>query len=124
MLVAFYNVALCFMDGRGTKQNYVKSFEYMKQAAEKGFTSALFQFGNFCYLGQGTQENVQEAIKSWKLASKKRHGQSCYMLGKVYEEGYLIPRDIEKAIKWYSLGSQNSDFECQNAVNRLTTIRQ
>jgi TPR repeat protein len=58
--------------GRGTTQNFKKSFEWYKKAAEQADDSDMrpeFVIGVLYAKGQGTKQNLREAVTWFKIAS-------------------------------------------------------
>lgn len=68
------------------KEDYKKSYEWMKIAADNGgFPEALEELGKMQLIGLGTEKNEEKAIKNFEKAIKKNNYQAMLILGIYYK---------------------------------------
>ena len=78
--------------GKGTEQNYTKSFEYFQLAAQQGNSDAQFSLGLMYEDGKGTEQNYTEAYKYYKLAAEQGHSGAQHNLELMQENGFRIKK--------------------------------
>ena len=67
--IAYYNLAICYFDGKGVDAiDQKKGFNYMFRAALKGCEPAYGELANIYLEGIGVDKNIKEAIKWGKKA--------------------------------------------------------
>ncbi|RUS16510.1 hypothetical protein BC937DRAFT_91131, partial [Endogone sp. FLAS-F59071] len=85
-------LAMCYMYGIGTKNNFQKSFEYFSKAATAGFTEAEYQLGPVAWFEKSAEDG---------------HPQAMRLIADHYERGDGIERNLQKARKWYKKALDN-----------------
>ncbi len=65
----FYDLAVCFETGKGTKKNYKAAFENYMMASLLGDKQAIYEVGRCYYYGFGVIKNLKLA-EIWLEAAK------------------------------------------------------
>lgn len=78
-----YNLGVCYANGTGVEQNYIKAVGYYQQAAEQGFAEAQYDLA-VCYTkGQGVEQNDTEALKWFQKAAEQGHKKAIALLKEI-----------------------------------------
>ena len=115
----------------GAEQDYRQSYEYFKQAAEKGVPDALCHLADF-YLDPErgiVQRNEQEHLRMRELAAKAGSWQAMEKLSRCYEQGVFgAEKNPDQAFYW-ALQAENmirtywNYYNQPNFVDFLNTCR-
>ena len=65
---AQFTLGVMYYIGDEVKQDYKKTFKWVKKAAEAGDFRARYFLGDLYFLGQGVKQNYEEAKKWYSLA--------------------------------------------------------
>lgn len=105
-----YRTAFCFEEGLGTTRDSRKAVEFLKFAASRNHSSAMFKLGIYSFYGRmGLPHDTntkQNGIKWLSRAAAKANELTCaapYELAKIYQHGFsdiLIP-DQKYAMELY-----------------------
>jgi TPR repeat protein len=112
---AQFDLANCYYDGMGLKQNLNKSMYWMETSAKNGYLDAQLYLGNF-YLIEQTL-NYEKAFYYYSLANSDATAQ--YILGYFYENGLGVEVDYEKAVYWYEKSADQNHPQAQLALGRM-----
>lgn len=104
---AQYNVAVCYLYGRGTEQNHELAFLYFNAAARKGNLAAMHNLAS-CYMnGRGIEQNATLAARYYLMAAEKNHPESQTMIANCYLDGIGVEKDSATAYQWYNAAAEN-----------------
>eukprot|EP01138_Halocafeteria_seosinensis_P015814 gb/GECG01016139.1/.p1 GENE.gb/GECG01016139.1/~~gb/GECG01016139.1/.p1 ORF type:complete len:2905 (+),score=586.08 gb/GECG01016139.1/:1-8715(+) len=98
---ALFRLALMDESGRRREDNFARSVDYCRKAAEAGHTEAQYQLGLMCELGYGVECNKEEAARFYSKAATGGHLEAMFNLAWLYEDGSGIPVDEKKAFELY-----------------------
>ena len=97
-----------------TREDGVKAFKYLRQAASQGHTEAQYQL-SVCYdRGIGVRRNITEAAKWCQMAAFGGHAKAQSEIGYCYEYGQGVVRNIKEAVSWYEMASAQGNIEAKN----------
>lgn len=109
-----FNLALCYEQGDGVTQDWVKAAEWYRKAALQGDPYAQLNLG-MCYVaGHGVQSDQRQAF-AWFLKSAEQ-GQAFAQtnVGNCYLDGEGVDKDAVKAVAWYRKAAAQGDPDGQN----------
>lgn len=87
--------------GRYVEKDIFKYFDYIKEAADKGYAGAMCNLGIAFYRGDGVGVDLEEAYKWFSKAAKGGEEKAHYYLSLFYRYGLYVDIDIDKAIAHY-----------------------
>lgn len=98
-----YIHALLYDFGIGVKQDFELAFLYMREAAGKGHSAAIYEIGKRFFLGIGIEKNYHNAFQWLIAAAESPHyrPEAMLYLGMMYEQGLGAEKDPEKANQWF-----------------------
>ena len=112
---AFYNLGVCFRDGKGVNKDYEKAIELFLKSARCGNSVAEINLGNFYFNGYGYAQNYEKAIEYYTKAAEKGNAEALYNLGFCCSRGYGFSPNWEEAIKYLvksaCLGNRFAQYE-------------
>ncbi|KAG9295258.1 hypothetical protein G9A89_015745 [Geosiphon pyriformis] len=115
-LNAQYNLALCYLNGRGTTKDSEKAFELYSKAAEAGHLNAQYNLA-LCYLnGRGTTKDSEKAFELYSKAAEAGNLDSQVNLANCYLNGRGTTKDSEKAFELYSKAAEAGHLNAQNSL--------
>ena len=89
------NLSVCYSNGDGVAQDKTKSFEWMKKAAEAGFTDSYIILANKYFTGNGTDIDLDQAM-DWAEKARKAYPQDQGILDRyryISEEAEMLYSD-------------------------------
>lgn len=107
----------------GVPSDRVRSLRLLKEAVDRNFAVAQFEYGRA--LIQGLPELPRDHAAGTAMirkAAEQKLPQAAYSLGEAYEKGIGVAADLELAEKWYK-EAVASFPEAQAAVNRVVAAR-
>jgi len=91
-----------YYDGsRGFEQDFAKSVEYYKIAAENGSRQAQENLGYCYYYGRNMPVDYEKAFHYFALGAFDGHLISLYKIGDMYAEGYYVDKNEKEAFHIY-----------------------
>lgn len=97
-----------------TREDGVKAFRYLRQAASQGHTEAQYQL-SVCYdRGIGVRKSMAEAAKWCQMAAFGGHAKAQSEIGYCYEYGQGVVRNIKEAVSWYEMASAQGNIQAKN----------
>ncbi len=97
-----------------TREDGVKAFKYLRQAASQGHTEAQYQL-SVCYdRGIGVRKSITEAAKWCQMAAFGGHAKAQSEIGYCYEYGQGVVRNIKEAVSWYEMASAQGNIQAKN----------
>lgn len=106
---AYYNCAVCFMEGNGTEQDFVEGFRYFRKAANLGNKNSLHNLATCYLLGIGTAQNDTLAVKWYKQSAINGTAMSQTMLANCYQKGIGTLQDSVQATYWYEKAASQDE---------------
>lgn len=95
-------LAMCYMYGIGTKNNFQKSFEYFNKAATAGFTEAEYQLGRCYFRSEGTKKDEHQGLVWCMKAAEAGHWRAMDKIAAYYKDRGML----DEAITWYSKAAE------------------
>ena len=99
--VGFYNLALCYANGRGCITDMKKAVELYEKAADMGVPQAMTNLAVLYINGDNVEQNEEKGFELFMKAAELDHGSAMRNLGWCYQMGLGTECDIEKAVEWY-----------------------
>lgn len=112
-LEAIYEVGLCYMDGRGVKEDELKAVEWFTKAANKGYIPAQSHLGYCFEKGLGVDKDLSKAIVWYKKAAEQGSSGDQYSLGCIYQ--YSLDDNVT-AVDWYTKAAEQGYLNAQYAL--------
>ena len=111
---ALFAEGMRVLENGTTREDGVKAFKYLRQAASQGHTEAQYQL-SVCYdRGIGVRRNITEAAKWCQMAAFGGHAKAQSEIGYCYEYGQGVVRNIKEAVSWYEMASDQGNIEAKN----------
>ena len=107
---AQYHLGLCIIES--DNQNYTEAKEWIRKAAEQGFSSAQNQLGVW-------EDDAEAALKWYLKAAEQGHEWAQYNLGQCYDYGSGVEADEKEAVKWYNKAAEQGNPEIQCNVGAV-----
>jgi uncharacterized protein len=101
------NLAVIYINGWGTAQNYGAALNWLTAAAKQGHPSAYANLGILYMNGWGVRRDYAEARKYLELAAKGGDSLAQSNLGYLYDRGLGVVQDYALAAHWYHLAAEN-----------------
>lgn len=120
-IVAMYELACCYRQGHGTKQNHKQEFKWLKQAAENGHVYAMCDVAAEYNRRASTPEN-DEQYRYW-MHRAAEYGDSLAMqnLGFYYWPYFrnAANTDMTQSIEWFSKAAHEGEAKSWFALGRI-----
>ena len=130
---ALYNLAVCYVKGRGVRKDYIKAIELLRESEKKGKIYAADEAGAFVESldnghileACGGQINTEawsfgaarfpyiEIFEYLLNAAQMGNVKAQYQLALCYEYGQGTVRDYARAALWYSEAAKQGHTEAQ-----------
>lgn len=104
---AKYNMALCYLDGRGVDAHAGKAYALLAELARAGHARAAYNAALLCESGNGTAQSAAQAAAYYEKAVAAGMPQAMYNLGRLYEKGRGVKEDTQKAFSLYEQAAEN-----------------
>ena len=101
------NLAVIYINGWGTAQNYGAALHWLTAAAKQGHPSAYANLGILYLNGWGVRRDYAEARKLLERAAKAGDSLAQSNLGFLYDRGLGVVQDYALAAHWYQLAAEN-----------------
>lgn len=107
------------------QQEFARSTEVLRQAAEMGNAWAQLYYGERLKNGFYAEPDPAEAVKWLRKAAKQGCSEAFCQLGMCYENGEGVDRDLNEAEAWFrkALNDPGSAYTARSALERLETMR-
>lgn len=107
------------------QQEFARSTDLLRQAAEMGNAWAQLYYGERLKNGFYAEPNPAEAVKWLRKSAKKNCPEAFYQLGVCYENGEGVERDLNEAEAWYrkALNDPGSAYTARIALERIETMK-
>ena len=111
---ALFAEGMRILENGRTREDGVKAFKYLRQAASQGHTEAQYQL-SVCYdRGIGVRKSITEAAKWCQMAAFGGHAKAQSEIGYCYEYGQGVVRNIKEAVSWYEMASAQGNIQAKN----------
>ena len=111
---ALFAEGMRILENGTTREDGVKAFKCLRQAASQGHTEAQYQL-SVCYdRGIGVRRNITEAAKWCQMAAFGGHAKAQSEIGYCYKYGQGVVRNIKEAVSWYEMASAQGNIEAKN----------
>lgn len=111
---ALFAEGMRILENGTTREDGVKAFKCLRQAASQGHTEAQYQL-SVCYdRGIGVRRNITEAAKWCQMAAFGGHAKAQSEIGYCYEYGQGVVRNIKEAVSWYEMASAQGNIQAKN----------
>ena len=95
-----YQLAFCYYEGHGVKQDYKKAFELFTKLEKKEFIGAYNMIAIMYLKGHYVEENPDKALEYFRKGADGGDAYAQYNLGRKYYEGEIIERNYTKSLYW------------------------
>ena len=118
-VAAQINLAVFYMNGWGTRQNYAAALYWFQSAAKSGNALAHTNLGILYLNGWGVTRDYDEAARNFRFAAE--HGETGAMvnLGYLSDTGLGTTKDQTAAAEWYRRAAERGDPLGQNNLADL-----
>jgi len=113
------NLAVIYVKGWGTAQNYGAALNWLTAAAKQGHPSAYANLGILYMNGWGVRRDYAVAYKYFELAANAGDSGAQSNLAYLYAAGLGVAQDYSLAAHWYHLAAQNGYAIGQNNLADL-----
>ncbi len=93
------------LGSQSVKQDKVKAFEYLSDAAKEGDAAAEYNLALMYYLGDGVDQNLSASLALLEKSAEKGYRLSIENIGRIY----MMQYQFDKAIKWLKINVQAGD---------------
>lgn len=114
-----YNLANCYRDGSGVKQDYAKAAELYRTAADQNVAEAQNELGKAYAYGHGVTTNYATAVHWFRKAAENGLSKAQFNMGRSYEGGIGVPKNIQTAQQWYQKAADQGNSEARDALAKL-----
>ena len=114
-----FNIGMQYALGHGKPQDYVKAYQHLKIAADKGYAPAQRYLGIMYLRGDGVPQDYAKAFEHFKSAARKRYAPARYNLGVMYENGLGVPQNYSEAFRNYKLAADRGLVDAQKKVGDM-----
>lgn len=113
------NLAVTYINGWGTPQNYGAALNWLTAAARQGHPSAYANLGILYLNGWGVRRDYAEALKYLQLAADAGDSGAQANLGYLYDGGLGVVRDYSAAARLYRMSAEQGNALGQNNLADL-----
>lgn len=118
-LPAQVNLAVLYLNGWGTPQNYGAALYWLQAAAEKGDPRAHTNLGILYLKGWGVRQDYAEALRNFHFAAELGETGAIVNLGFMADGGLGTVKDYSTAADWYRKAAERGDSLGQNNLADL-----
>lgn len=90
---AKYNLALCYINGRGVPKDPQKAMPLLVDAANAGHPDALCELSRCCALGIGVPQDTKQAFDLCIQAAQAGSAEAQYTLARYFQQGEVTEKD-------------------------------
>lgn len=117
--VAQFYLGLCYMGGKGVKQDSRISFIWFLRAAERGHARAQFALAQCYGKGMGVRANSIEAFKWYVEAAEQDDADAQFELALYYLSGTGVTKDTMVGIIWLRKAAANGNSSAAAILKKL-----
>ena len=109
-VVALYNLAIDFRDGRGVEEDAEQAVALFTEAAERGYAWAAYDLALMYDEGQMVLENDQLAVQFYEQAVEGGNEWAMFNLAIMYRDGDGVEVDLARAAELFRLAYERGDI--------------
>lgn len=113
---AYYDVALSYAHGYGTKQNFSKAFFWAQKGCECEDARSTELMGEFYECGVGVEKDYSKAFECYSKADTLGAYNAPYQLYRCYVYGIGVEKSISASIEYALKGAKNNHPDACMAV--------
>jgi len=113
------NLAVTYLNGWGTPQNYGAALNWLNAAAKQGHPRAYANLGILYMNGWGVRRDYAEAFHYLQLAADAGDSGAQANLGYLYDGGLGVVQDYSAAARFYRLSADQNNALGQNNLADL-----
>lgn len=107
------NLALCYSESKGVKQNFSEAVKWLGKAVEQNDPEAMYWLSIAYNRGIGVEQSDVKSIELLRKSAELGWVQSQLELGGCYRGGLGVQPDYEESLKWYTKAAENGNPEAQ-----------
>ncbi len=109
---AQFNLAILYLQGRGTPQSDIYAVYWLTKAAKQGHVNAQFSLGDLYRHGGGEEipRDYKQTLYWYTKAAEQGLALAQYNLGHIYEYGQEGPLDYKQAFFWYTKAAEQGHY--------------
>jgi len=108
-----YELANCYMNGKGVKKNEKEALPYLKKAAYGGHMKAQFYLSHYYEEGKYIAKNINNAVYWCKTSAEQNYDLAQNKLGCYYEDGIYIDKNSIEAVKMFKKSADQNNSVAQ-----------
>ncbi|HYF98087.1 MAG TPA: hypothetical protein VD770_03825, partial [Coxiellaceae bacterium] len=85
-IFALYQIAHCYLDGRGTKRNLPKAYQFFARAANLGDADSAANLAEMLIFNLGTSEFIEEGLRWLDLALAQNNALAYYLKSRLCKD--------------------------------------
>ena len=113
------NLAMLYVHGWATPQNYGAALYWLKSAADLGNSRACTNLGILYLKGWGVRQDYAEALRYFRIAADRGDTPAMVDLGFMHDSGLGTSVDRTAAAEWYRSAAEQGDPLAQNNLADL-----
>ena len=114
-----FELAMRYIQGRGTAADKPQFFKWMKMAANSGNSTAEAHLGQTLLFDSGPDRDVKAGIDYLREAASRGNPEALGRLADEYRTGEHIPQDLAKSWALYKLAAQRGDPESPSILEQM-----
>ena len=109
---AQFNLAILYLQGRGTSQSDIYAVYWLTKAAKQGHVNAQFSLGDLYRHGGGEEipRDYKQTLYWYTKAAEQGLALAQYNLGHIYEYGQEGSLDYKQAFFWYTKAAEQGHY--------------
>ena len=113
------NLAVMYINGWGTPQNYGAALHWLLEAAHQKYARAYYNLGILYRQGKGVPANPSEAARYFRLGADAGDSGAETNLGYMYDNGLGLAKDMAAAVTCYRKAADRGNALAQNNLADL-----
>ena len=117
---AQYQLAEIYAEAQGVEQDYAKSYQWAKKAADQGNSKAQYRLASIIFTGEFGPKNQPEALQLFlksavglKKQAEEGDHDSQSKLGVLYAKGVGVKKDLTEAAKLFKQAAEGGHVKAQ-----------
>ena len=123
---AYNKLAYMYEMGYVVKQNFIKTHEcdrnaaeIVRKSAESGDVEAQCNLADRYYNGSGVEKDYSKTVEWYVKAAEQGYASAQYNLGNMYYSGKGVEQDYAKAVEWYRKAAEQGYADAQNCLGNM-----
>ena len=109
-----YELANCYMNGKGVIINHNEAVRYLKIAACNGHMKAQYYLGNYYEDGKYIKKNINKAVYWSRKSAEQNFDLAQNQMGCYYEIGEYVEKNNVEAINMFKKAAEQNNGVAQN----------